>query len=337
MPNLYNNSVPGDTYVGNLNQIPYTTNPTSDELLLDEFTKWKSKRTKSWRHNHPTKTKYIYDVKNILYEEDVYRMFKDASDDEERNLIAIAWLTGARCEEILAVKRGHLEFGDDYFRIRLTTLKLRKGRSFHPGERTLRMNRPKGIDSSLYIEHLKQYCDSLQLKADDLLIPYGQNWAYKRIKILGLKVLNKRICLMHFRHSCLTHLASSGQFGIMELAKWKGSDNPGSVKHYLVAKEISLDLYKINRSKFLNYSANITEHSTDVNPPTQDDQIPPAVTPINPEESHSTEVSSEVNPEPRTEPQSEPKPAVAIEIKKEEKKEELASSQSSDQSAESKI
>ena len=54
---------------------------------------------------------YTETIKQIIYAEDVRKMWQNAKYEHERVLLSLMWLTGARPAELLELKRGNVNWG----------------------------------------------------------------------------------------------------------------------------------------------------------------------------------------------------------------------------------
>jgi len=284
---------------------------------------------------------------HLLFEEDVRKMFDYLNTLEKKATLASLWILGARPGELRLLKYDDISWENGKLYIQIPTLKL-KNSSKVPDQRTHTFDLCPGYPENDYYICIMEYVSTEIKKAKEeryndedigkcLVFPKSERWIEYKINQASETTLGYPITPYHFRHSCLMWKARHGAT-IGELKHWKGGADIRSLDWYIASVPMIVKAEMTIKNKHIKdeWMLKNKETLTSINH-SQTYPNKPAVTPINPEESHSTEVSSEVNPEPQTESQPEPKPDVAIEIKKDEKKEEPASSQESSQSAESKI
>ena len=190
--------------------------------------------------------KYSWDIKDILFEEDVKAIYNLAKSQEQRVFVSELWITAGRPEEILKLKPEDFVISPDELHITLKTLKLRKGGAFDTDTRTLKFNRPRGENLNIYIETIIDWVLKAKPQAD--IIPYTSRWGELLINRLGEQTIGKKICPYHFRHSVLSWLAKNGA-SVSELMHFKGARSIQSVQCYLHAVPYLVKLETMDRRR----------------------------------------------------------------------------------------
>jgi len=192
---------------------------------------------------------YSSDIKEILYEEDVSRIYNCATKSMERVLVSLLWITGARTTEIIMLQAKAFDISDHSLSIVIPTLKRGKkeGGDFDVRERTLNFKRPKALDMNIYIETIIEYVKMIPMP-EQRIFKYKSRWAEKTINKLGMDAIQKKICPYHFRHSVLSWLAKNGAT-VSELMFFKGAKNISSVSPYLAAVPFEVNLQRIKRDR----------------------------------------------------------------------------------------
>jgi integrase len=172
--------------------------------------------------------KYVKDINKEITEADAQEMINNCTNQQEKTLIAILYLTGARPIEVVALRVGDINPGanPDYFTIKLKTAKLRKGVYQGSVERTLLIPKDSPFAQMLIKEVLNVINPEAKL--------FGFNTP-DNVKQIVYKVSNNKWCPYHFRHSRLNKLARQGM-GVSELMSWKGARDVQSVSAYLRGK-----------------------------------------------------------------------------------------------------
>lgn len=203
--------------------------------------------------------KYKWDIKDLLFEEDVKKIYDSSDGVVKRAFVSLCWLTGARTSELLMLKKEDIGFNEDSLQVRMHTLKLGKGK-YKTDLRTLTFTRPKGMQTSLYVETVIKYVSSLP-SSEAMLFPYTSRWAESRVigpassKALsyvdgaGNKV-EKWLTPYHFRHSVMQWFARNGA-SLAQLMHFKGAASPLSVQPYISAVASVVKLENLNRDKAL--------------------------------------------------------------------------------------
>lgn len=198
--------------------------------------------------------RYNFDISNILFEEDVKKMYDATKKRQEALLISLCWLTGGRPSEIVkgtlrvGLKKDNIILTDDNLSITLKTLKRNKkdNKQFDYDKRTLSFSRPHGLDENIYIETIANYINAVD--EDRFLLPYSTRWAELTLNRIGNQQLGKLLTPYHFRHSVMSWLSANG-FSVPELAAFKGAKDWRSVQPYIHARPQIIEYQNMNRSK----------------------------------------------------------------------------------------
>ncbi|MDD3906553.1 MAG: site-specific integrase [Candidatus Omnitrophica bacterium] len=190
--------------------------------------------------------KYGWKIENLLFEEDVRAMYNLAAREKEAVLIALLWITGARPAELAELKKENVQYDSSRVNITLATKKLGEGGDFKIRNRTLSFVRPTGLDTNIYIETVVKYVAALPPEA--LLLPHTTRWQENTINRIGQKGIGQKVSPYHFRHSCLTWMASNGAT-IDELMQFKGALSVLSISMYMKAKPFVVSLQNQRRTR----------------------------------------------------------------------------------------
>jgi site-specific recombinase XerD len=193
--------------------------------------------------------KYSWNIDDLLFEEDVKLIYNRCQTKRDAVLVAFLWIAGPRPEELREVKRESIAWNDEALMITFPTKKKGKKGKFKLTTRTLRFERKRGFETSLYIETIIQYVEGV-LPGNQIL-PYTTRWQEKRINVLTEKAIGKRMSPYHFRHSALSWLAAGGAT-IEELMHFKGASSVLSVSPYLHAKPFIVKLQNQRRSRAMD-------------------------------------------------------------------------------------
>jgi integrase len=199
--------------------------------------------------------KYRWDIKDLLFEEDVRKMYNAAPTLQKKAYVSVCWLTGARTGESIQLKKEDVGFNDDFLELRLPTLKLGGG-DYKTSTRTLTVTREKGVNSNLYVETVIKYAAQLSNNEDFLFssdgkVHYTTRWAESKvIGPLGLQAVNKWLTPYHFRHSCMQWLARHGA-SLAQLMHFKGAKSPLSVQPYISAVPSVVKMENLHRERAL--------------------------------------------------------------------------------------
>lgn len=187
--------------------------------------------------------RYKFNIKHILFDEDVEAMFKKASTPKERISITLLWLTGARPSEAIEIKKQDVEILEDRVRITIPTLKLGSNEKFRIEKRTLEFER----GDNKFLNYLISYVLNLK-NPTDRLIPYTIRWLEMKINQIGKQAIDKEISPYHFRHSVMTWLARKGAT-IDQLMYFKGARSLKSISPYIHAIPTLIKLENLRRSR----------------------------------------------------------------------------------------
>lgn len=196
--------------------------------------------------------KYSWRIDELLWEDEVRKMYDKAKNDAERTLISLCWLTGARTQEILQLKPMNITFTDSEININLKTEKLGELKDFRVSDRTLRFERKNGENLNIYIETIINRFYATP--KEERLLDYTNRWAEKVINRLGIEVMDKPICPYHFRHSVMVWLMRNGK-SPDQLMYFKGARSLSSVMPYLHAQAQLVPMENLRRSR--NGSQNV--------------------------------------------------------------------------------
>jgi len=188
----------------------------------------------------------------ILSEEEVRKMFNKCGSDYERALIALAWATGARPSELLAIKKEDIIVDEDKIAVFLNTKKLKKGTTFQMKKRQLEFDRPQGLEMNPFIEFIAEYMRCF--KYDDLpIFPYTTTrWMNKVTHRAGEAALGRQISIYHLRHSAVTREAQKNA-SISGLMHFKGAKSLRSVLPYVHATPYKIMMERKKDVEFQDY------------------------------------------------------------------------------------
>jgi site-specific recombinase XerD len=197
---------------------------------------------------------YIESITQIIFEDDVRKMWANAKYEYERLLLSLMWITGARPAELLELKKHNIFWGIgddglDFLEIRLVTKKLGTVTGFVVKERTLRTSRPLGMKSNIYVEKIIQWC--LKLQPDDFVLKHRSRMSLNRIMHKLSATVGHCFSVYHFRHSVFTHMAANGAT-LSTLMYWKGAADIGSVSAYIHATPVYLQIENQRRERDLS-------------------------------------------------------------------------------------
>lgn len=195
---------------------------------------------------------YSTSIAEILFSEDVAKMWKLCTHENERVLLSLIWHTGARPAELLEIKAKDVEWGLDksgmpYFAIRVVTKKLGASEEFMIRDRILKSSRPMGKNANIFIETIIRWSKHL-LPEEYLLFDWRTTRSINRLMHRIAERIGKQWSPYHWRHSTMTHLAASG-LGLTELQYWKGSKSVHSVAIYLHAKPAYIAIENVRKER----------------------------------------------------------------------------------------
>jgi site-specific recombinase XerD len=193
--------------------------------------------------------KYNTPIDYTIYEKEVSALYNAGTTLQQRLLVSLCWITGARTSELIDIKKEDILFNDDFVIITIRTLKLgdRETGKFKIRQRGLRFTRPKN-PKNIYLETIIKFSERLEER--DTLLKYKQRWCIKTLHKLGQKAIGKDISVYHFRHSICTQLAMNGA-SIPEIMYFKGAISLNGVTPYIHAKPMIFKLEQFNRDKGL--------------------------------------------------------------------------------------
>jgi site-specific recombinase XerD len=190
--------------------------------------------------------KYSWDIKDMLFEEDIKAIMDKTQNKRERLLISLLWITGARPMELLMLKREDFRVYSEKLEITIQTLKLRKSEKFAVEARTLSFSRPSGLNCNIYIETIIDWISNV-LPGQPILT-YSKRWAEMSINNLGKAAIGKTISPYHFRHSCFSWMARNGATA-EQLKYFKGAKSIKSVEPYLHAVPFIVKLESMRKDR----------------------------------------------------------------------------------------
>ncbi len=189
--------------------------------------------------------RYSWDIKDLVFEEDVRKMYEKADNKREAVLVSILWVAGPRPAEIKELKKENFRISENQVSITIATKKLGKDGKFKVKDRTLDFPRTLGVAANLYMETIVQWVQSLQ--PDTFVLDYTTKWQENTINDLGTKAVGKRLCPYHLRHSVMTWLARNGAT-VEQIAHFKGG-TVASALQYLHAVPYVVQLENLRRGR----------------------------------------------------------------------------------------
>lgn len=198
--------------------------------------------------------KYTETVKQLLYEDDIRKMWQNTPYESDRVILSVLWFTGARPSEVINLKRKNVnwgidEHGQDFFQMKLETKKLGKVDGFVVTERVLTSSRPLGMKANIYIETIIRWC--MKLEPEDYLLVGGRTtrWLNKVMHRLS-KTIGHVWSVYHFRHSVFSHMARN-RASLSDIMDWKGAAHPSSVMRYIHAAPAYIQIENQRRERDL--------------------------------------------------------------------------------------
>lgn len=199
---------------------------------------------------------YTEDIKQVLYEEDVRRMWANTPYESYRVILSLLWFSGSRPSEIMPLCRKNVNWGidssgRDFFAMKLETKKLSKAVGFVVSERVLTSSRPMGAAANIYIETIIKWITKNRLGLDDYIIVGGRTtrWLNKVMHRLSNSV-GHTWSVYALRHSVFSHMARNGA-SATTLMYWKGASDINSVRRYLHAMPAYWDISQDRRGRDL--------------------------------------------------------------------------------------
>lgn len=177
---------------------------------------------------------YKKDINKEVMVADAQEMMDNARNNQEKTLVAILYLTGARPIEAVALKAGDIEThaNPDYFTIKLMTAKLRKG-TYHGSDTRV-----------LEIPKTAPFAQQILNEVVNIINPEAHLFGFHtpdNVKQIVYKLSNGKFCPYNFRHSRMLKLSRAGA-GTSEIMYWKGATSSRSVDAYLRGKPIGRKL-----------------------------------------------------------------------------------------------
>jgi len=201
--------------------------------------------------------KYKWKIEELLFEEDVRNIYDHARLNDERVLVSLLWLTGARPAELMRSKANEkkgitideFKINTNSLEITLKTLKRGTKDNFQVKQRNLVFERGTK-QQNIYIETIINHIKSLLPESE--LLPYTTRWGEKVINRLGREAIGKPISPYHFRHSVMTWLMQNGK-SELEVQYFKGASSLAGVRPYLHAKPNVIRLENLRRNRTQNF------------------------------------------------------------------------------------
>lgn len=160
---------------------------------------------------------------DVLSEEEVMEMINKCDSLEEKSLISILYLSGARISEILSLKKKDFWTDDNHLMIRIPSLKRKE---VIPYKHTLFLP----LNKDPYISHIIYQVKSIEF-ANQKVWSYSRNYAWRIIKRL-----DNNSWLHLFRHTRATLLAEKGATEA-QLCAWFGWVDGRPAKNYVQRSE----------------------------------------------------------------------------------------------------
>lgn len=160
---------------------------------------------------------------DILSEEEVLSMIDRCVELEEKSLISLLFLSGARISEILSLKKKDFWTDGNHLMIRIPSLKRKE---VIPYKHTLFLP----LNRDPYISHIIYQVKSIEFSSQKV-------WSYSRNRAWRLiKRLDKESWLHLFRHTRATLLAEKGATEA-QLCAWFGWVDGRPAKNYVQRSE----------------------------------------------------------------------------------------------------
>jgi len=215
--------------------------------------------------------KYSHDVYDLLYEEDVRKMFDLARNENERVLISLLWLTGARPQEILMLTPSRFKISPESFLIQMPTLKIGRTKrktelmdgttallTYRDRPLTIPRVRAEEATTNPAMEGAFKYGETIIKRVYSIpnpetrILNYTVRWAQLSINRLGMEAIQKKICPYTFRHSFFYWYMQDPSHTMTDAMNWKGALTSKSVDTYIRGKPKFLSLNNVisrNRSR----------------------------------------------------------------------------------------
>jgi len=190
---------------------------------------------------------YSFDIKELLFEEDVRKMLDACRNTYERAAISLLWVAGPRPIEAITLTPEKFQISQSRMAVVIATAKLDGNTNeYQAKERLLEFDRPTGAESNIYVETIIQAV--AMTPSGKPILPYSTRWLEKLTNRLGEEILGKgkRISPYHFRHSVMTWGARNG-WTLDKLKHFKGAASYNSVWPYLNAQPFVVKLQLMRR------------------------------------------------------------------------------------------
>lgn len=183
-------------------------------------------------NNSNTMPRLITNKNTRLWDNQVIIMLGKAKTAEEKALLALYWLTGARTGEILSLETTDFHIFKDKVILAMRTKKSGRGEKTDLprtlelkrapiGEVILELNGLNGSSDPSYIEWVVNYVLILRNTQIEKLFTKTPRWAEKTINRLGEKAIGQRVSPYHFRASFVFHAINLGNEKD-EVREWLG-------------------------------------------------------------------------------------------------------------------
>lgn len=199
---------------------------------------------------------YTETIKQLLYEDDIEKMWNSAKYESQRVILSILWYSGARPIEVMNLKRKNVTWGIDdngmdYFQMELETKKLAKTVGFVVSTRILTSSRPLGMNANRYVETMIRWAMKLH-DPEAYMIVGGRTTRWLNKEMHRLSAAAGHVwCVYNLRHSVLSHLSRSGNCSLTDLMHWKGASHPSSVMRYVHAAPVYIQIENQRRERDL--------------------------------------------------------------------------------------
>lgn len=171
--------------------------------------------------------RYKKEINRLIEPLDVQKMLERCKNEEQKVLIILLYLTGARPIEIISLRKKDFLFLGNELHIRLATAK-------------------GGIERTLPFALETPFLDILLSYLNGISDPERSVFSFRtttRIKQIVNEVSLGELCPYNFRHSRLSKLAMMGAT-FHELMYWKGAKDTRSVSDYLYRNPAVLSRWK---------------------------------------------------------------------------------------------
>lgn len=184
---------------------------------------------------------------NLVFEEDALAMLNKCKSEKERLLLSLLWVTGARPAEIPLIKREDVLIREASIVMRITTLKLGRGKGFTSETRALEFTRPKGLDENKWIEIIVRNVE--RIPNDAFILKRTPRWMGKVINKLSFAALGKVLSPYNLRHSVFS-IAMASNATNDQVMHMKGAKTLDSVSVYIHARPFVIDMQHQRRKRY---------------------------------------------------------------------------------------